>query len=177
MCLCPMNLSEKGSAKLIKRFAEKLALGEVCGLGTATIPKSPKSFADMASLCHLFNELELFMWLQKKFPPGNIMENQLAHSRRDETIRYIGQGLAHSDKLQLKHCYVKQAFFYREIWERERQFNKGSSNDPNHRRRPSVQRTMRRPRVQQRGNGDANSTKGEGFSGVDDDDFDEDEWH
>lgn len=113
-----MNLREKGSVKLMKRFATKLAAGEVCGLNPASIPKSPKNFSDLANLCHLFNELELFMWLQKKFPPGNIMESQLAQSRRDETVRLISQGLTNSDKLALKHCYIQQAEYYRDLWER-----------------------------------------------------------
>lgn len=44
MCLCPMNVDNKGSVALMKRFAAKLAAGEVCGLNQATVPKSPKSF-------------------------------------------------------------------------------------------------------------------------------------
>jgi Mitochondrial degradasome RNA helicase subunit C terminal len=141
MCLCPMNLSEKGSVKLMKRFAEKLASGEVCGLSTATIPKSPKNFFDLASLCHLFNELELFMWLQKKFPPGNIMEQQLAHSRREETVHHISQGLANSDKLQLKHCYVQQAQYYRQVWERNN--HTANHNNSHFQHRPQRKRTTR----------------------------------
>jgi Mitochondrial degradasome RNA helicase subunit C terminal len=145
MCLCPMNLSEKGSVKLMKRFAEKLASGEVCGLSTATIPKSPKNFFDLASLCHLFNELELFMWLQKKFPPGNIMEQQLAHSRREETVYHISQGLANSDKLQLKHCYVQQAQYYRQIWDRNNHSANKNSNKNYQHRQHGKRTTRHRP--------------------------------
>lgn len=192
MCLCPMNLSEKGSVKLMKRFAEKLALGEVCGLGsTASMPKSPKSFTDLANLCHLFNELELFMWLQKKFPPGNIMELQLAHSRRDEAIQCIGQGLANSDKLQLKHCYVKQAQYYRQIWEQRHQYANNKNNRNNSSRRAggrgstsSSSTNTRRRRVHQPTNHNSsnnNSTNTTttipGAEKSVEDDIDDDEWY
>lgn len=46
------------------------------------------------------------------------MEQHTAHSRREETIRMIGQGLAKSDKLTLKHCYAKRDKDLRQEWER-----------------------------------------------------------
>jgi hypothetical protein len=75
------------------------------------------------------------MWLQKKFPPGNLMELQLTHSRREETGYLIGQGLANSDKLTLKHCYIEHAEFYRQTLER----NTGRQPSSRRRRKEAVE--------------------------------------
>lgn len=79
---------------VLKRFAAKLSTGQVSGLTRSMVPKTPKSFDDLARLCGIFNELELFMWLQKKFPPGNMMEQQTAQTLKEQAIKLISQGLA-----------------------------------------------------------------------------------
>ena len=62
----------------LKRFASKLAAGEVSGLKRSSFPRRPKSFEDLSLLCSIFSQLDVFLWLQKKFPPGNVMEEQTA---------------------------------------------------------------------------------------------------
>jgi Mitochondrial degradasome RNA helicase subunit C terminal/Suv3 C-terminal domain 1 len=94
LCQCPVSTKHAGSMGVLKRFAAKLAAGQVAGLTHNMIPKGPKSFEDLAHLCGIFNELELFLWLQKKFPPGNMMEQHTAQALKEQTITMITQGLA-----------------------------------------------------------------------------------
>jgi hypothetical protein len=92
--MCPVIINSDKSMGVLKRFAAKLATGEVSGLTHSMIPRPPRSFADLSRLCGIYNELELFLWLQKKFPPGNIMEQQAALTRKELAIQFIGEGLA-----------------------------------------------------------------------------------
>ena len=78
---------------IVRRFAAKKAAGQSSGLTKNMIPKPPKTFNDLAKLCLVFSELELFLWLQRKFPPGNMIEQQAAHSMRELAIKYISDGL------------------------------------------------------------------------------------
>lgn len=78
---------------IVRRFAAKRATGQSSGLTKNMIPKPPKTFGDLARLCLIFNELELFLWLQRKFPPGNMIEQQAANSMRERAIVYISDGL------------------------------------------------------------------------------------
>jgi hypothetical protein len=78
---------------IVRRFASKKALGQSSGLTNNMIPKPPKTFTDLARLCLIFGELELFLWLQRKFPPGNMIEQQAANAMRDRAIQYISDGL------------------------------------------------------------------------------------
>jgi len=80
--------------QVMKQFASKQAAGKVAGLSGNMLPRKPKTLEDLSNLCHLFNSLELFLWLQAKFPPGNMMEHHTALARRDQAIEMIGQGLA-----------------------------------------------------------------------------------
>ena len=80
--------------QVMTQFARKIAAGEVAGLGRQLIPRKPESLDDLTNLCHLFNSLELFLWLQNKFPPANVMEQHTAMSRRDTCVELIGKGLA-----------------------------------------------------------------------------------
>jgi len=93
-CLCPANPKNNRSMQVMKQFARKLADKEIAGLSNQMTPKKPMSLDDLTNLCHLFNSLELFLWLQNKFPPGNIMEQHTAMTRREKTVELIGQGLA-----------------------------------------------------------------------------------
>lgn len=79
--------------QVMQQFARKQAAGEVAGIGHNLIPRQPRSLEDLSHLCHLFNSLELFLWLQKKFPPGNMIEQHTALARRDLSVELIGQGL------------------------------------------------------------------------------------
>ena len=80
--------------QVMKQFARKIAAGEVAGLGRQLIPRKPVSLDDLTHLCHLFSSLELFLWLQNKFPPANVMEKHTAMARRDTCVELIGKGLA-----------------------------------------------------------------------------------
>jgi Mitochondrial degradasome RNA helicase subunit C terminal len=78
---------------VLRRFAAKKAVGQSSGLTKNMIPKPPKTFNDLAKLCLIFSELELFLWLQRRFPPGNMIEQQAANSLRERAIEYISDGL------------------------------------------------------------------------------------
>ena len=79
---------------VVKRFAAKKASGQHSGLTKNMIPKAAKTFEDLARLCSIFSELELFLWLQRKFPPGNMMEQQAANVLRERAIQLISTGLS-----------------------------------------------------------------------------------
>jgi hypothetical protein len=81
------------------------------------IPRRPSSFEDLSRLCGIFNDLELFLWLQKKFPPANMMEMQAALARKEHTIKFISESLVLTDKLKLNHCYVMRDQRLREQWQ------------------------------------------------------------
>lgn len=84
---------------IVRRFAAKKATGQSSGLTKNMIPKPPKTFRDLARLCLIFGELELFLWLQRKFPPGNMIEQQAAFAMRERAIQYISDGLNNVRKL------------------------------------------------------------------------------
>jgi ATP-dependent RNA helicase SUPV3L1/SUV3 len=117
LCMCPVVINSEKSMDVLKRFAEKLARGEVSGLTRSMIPRRPSSFEDLSRLCGTFNDLELFLWLQKKFPPANMMEMQAALARKDHTIKFISESLVLTDKLKLNHCYVFRDQRLREQWQ------------------------------------------------------------
>jgi ATP-dependent RNA helicase SUPV3L1/SUV3 len=108
LCMCPVIINSEKSLDVLKRFAEKLARGEVSGLTRSMAPRRPSSFDELSRLCGIFNELELFLWLQKKFPPGNMMEMQAALARKEHTINFISESLAMTDKLKLSKSLNQQ---------------------------------------------------------------------
>jgi hypothetical protein len=100
--MCPVTVNSKESIEVLMRFATKLASEEVSGLTRSMMPRRPSSFDDLSRLCRVFSELELFLWLQKKFPPGNIMEEQAAITRKEDAIQLIRQALAEASH----HAYI-----------------------------------------------------------------------
>lgn len=120
LCMCPISMDSKGSMEMLKRFSAKLAAGEVSGLKHRALPRKPKSFEDLSRLCSIFSELDVFLWLQKKFPPGNVMEEQTALARKEEAIKLINRSLKRTDKLKLVHCYVQRDLRLREEWHDQR---------------------------------------------------------
>jgi hypothetical protein len=120
LCMCPISMDSKGSMEMLKRFSTKLAAGEVSGLKHRALPRKPKSFEDLSRLCSIFSELDVFLWLQKKFPPGNVMEEQTALARKEEAIKLINRSLKRTDKLKLVHCYVQRDLRLREEWHDQR---------------------------------------------------------
>ena len=116
--LCMSPTSKEGVFQL-QSFARKLSRGEVCGLSSRSVPKPAKSFNDLSYLCNIYGDVELFLWLQQKFPPSNAVEQQAAMARKETTLQFINEALANTDKLELKHDYVRTALRYRAIWESE----------------------------------------------------------
>jgi len=57
------------------------------------IPKKPRSFDELSQLCNTYGDLELFLWLQRKFPPGNLMETHTATVLKEDAIRLIAETL------------------------------------------------------------------------------------
>jgi ATP-dependent RNA helicase SUPV3L1/SUV3 len=114
LCMSPVVGTSKSSMEVLKRFAVKLASGEVPGLSQRLRPMRPKSFDDLSNLCSIYSDLELFLWLQNKFPPVNMMEQQAVLSRKERTIAMIGEGLHTSDKLKLEHSYVNRDLMLRD---------------------------------------------------------------
>lgn len=91
---------------------------QVSGLTNRMIPSPPRTFEDLARLCGIFSDLDLFLWLQNKFPPGNYIEQQNALALKETAIRMIGEALEKTGKLRLKHCYVTRDKEVRSIWKK-----------------------------------------------------------
>jgi len=127
MCLSPITES---SLNLLENFAMKVSQGEVCGLPSRPVPKKAKTFGDLTHLCNIYADVDLFMWLQYKFPPSNQVEVAAALARREQTMEYINVALSSTDKLELNHCYLKAANRHRISWDTSRE-NQGSSSRTN----------------------------------------------
>ena len=109
------------SRDVIVKYGQKMAAGEVPGLTRSSPLKRAKTFNDLASLCSVYSEVELFLWLQNKFPPINLMEQQTALAKRDLTSDLISQALADAEKLRLDHCHIDRDKKMRKTWEEEQQ--------------------------------------------------------
>jgi ATP-dependent RNA helicase SUPV3L1/SUV3 len=108
LCMCPVSTRNGKSMDLLKRFAAKLSVGEVSGLSNKTIPRKARTFDDLALICNIFSEVDLFLWLQNKFPPGNYIEQQNAMALKERAIELIGEALQDTSKIRLTHCYIKR---------------------------------------------------------------------
>lgn len=91
--------------------------------------KRPKTFHDLALLCSIYSEVELFIWLQNKFPPINLMEQQAAMAKRDMASDFISQGLDNAERLRLDHCHIDRDKKLRTTWTREQEKN-DEEDDP-----------------------------------------------
>lgn len=118
LCMCPLSTKNKKSMEMLTRFAAKFAAGEISGLTNKMLPRKAKSFEDLAELCGLFSNLDLFLWLQNKFPPGNVIEQQNALALKETVTSMIGEALQQTSKLRLKHCYVTRDAKVRREWKR-----------------------------------------------------------
>jgi ATP-dependent RNA helicase SUPV3L1/SUV3 len=123
MCLSPTT---DNSLKLLESFATKVSQGEVFGLPSRPVPKKAKSFDDLSHLCNIYADVDLFMWLQYKFPPGNAVELATALARKEQTMEYINAALSITEQLKLNHCYLKMSNQHRSAWEME---NGGPDNN------------------------------------------------
>ena len=116
MCLSPTT---ENSLLLLVNFAKKLSEKKVFGLPMRSVPKNAKSFDDLSSLCELYSDSDLFLWLQYKFPPTNAVEHQAALARKEKALAFINSALANTEELKLNHCYIKHATRNRTAWETE----------------------------------------------------------
>lgn len=82
------------------------------------IPRKPKTMEDLARLCGIFSDVDLFLWLQNKFPPANYIEQRTALELKESAVRMIGESLQDTAKLRLNHCYIKRDKSVRKEWER-----------------------------------------------------------
>lgn len=121
LCMAPISLNTSSSIAVVLRFAEKLASGEAPGLKQNMRPNKPKSFDDLATLCSLYHEIELFLWLQNKFPPCNMVEQQAALLIKERTTEMINECLTNTEKLELNHCYHSRDRRLRQIWAAKQQ--------------------------------------------------------
>jgi ATP-dependent RNA helicase SUPV3L1/SUV3 len=80
--LAPISTSNPRAKEVLTRYAMKLSEGAVPGLTRGSPMKPARSFFDLAALCGHYSDTDLFLWLQNKFPPVNLMEQQAAMSRR-----------------------------------------------------------------------------------------------
>lgn len=116
LCMCPVSTQNGKSMDVLKRFAAKLSAGEGSGLPNRMILRQPKTFEDLAQLCGMFSDLDLFLWLQNKFPPGNYIEKQNAAALKENAIRMIGEALERTGTLKLRHCYLARDQQVRATW-------------------------------------------------------------
>lgn len=115
-CMAPVATNNPKGKDVIVSYAQKLAAGEVAGLTRGGIMKRAESFIELANLCGIYSEVELFIWLQNKFPPINLMEQQAALARKENAASFINLGLQEAEKLKLDHCYIKRDANLRARW-------------------------------------------------------------
>lgn len=122
-CMAPVRTGHGSghTRDILVKFGEKLAAGEVPGLKRGSLLKRAKTFHDMGKLCTIFSDVDLFIWLQNKFPPVNLMEQQAALAKKEAAAELITLGLAEAEKLKLDHCYVQRDVSLRRLWETKQQ--------------------------------------------------------
>jgi hypothetical protein len=74
-------------------------------LSRGVYPRRAGSFQELDKLCSIYNQLELFLWLNFRLV-DSIIERQTAESLTLRTTEYITEALMRSEELQLNHCYV-----------------------------------------------------------------------
>lgn len=124
LCMAPVSTGDgkdKMTREIMVKFGEKVAAGEVPGLMRGAPLKPAKTFNDMGKLCMQFSDVELFIWLQNKFPPINLMEQQAALAKKETAAELIQLGLQGAEKLRLDHCYVTRDVKLRRTWEEKQQ--------------------------------------------------------
>lgn len=91
MCLGP---TADNSLKHLESFATKISHGEAFGLPLRPVPNKAKSFDDQSYVCNIYADVDLFMWLQYKFPPGNAVELAVVLARKERTMEFINAALS-----------------------------------------------------------------------------------
>lgn len=117
LCMSPVKESCARSKAVLLRYVEKYSKGKVPGIHRSMRPKEPTSFNNLAELCSVYHELDLFLWLQSKLPSNNALEEVRAQAMKEETIEKINRGLARADRLSLdRYDYLSRDNNLRTIW-------------------------------------------------------------
>jgi len=116
LTMAPISTQNPKAKDVLVKYGEKIAAGEVPGITRSTPLKRAKTFHDLATLCLIYSEVELFIWLQNKFPPINLMEQQAALAKREMAFNYITLALEEAERLQLKHCHIDRDKKLRKVW-------------------------------------------------------------
>ena len=73
MCLSPF--SSRASIDIVESFAQKYANGEIPDLpDDHRVPEMAKSFDDLGELCSIYSDSDLFLWLQMRFLPEDLVK-------------------------------------------------------------------------------------------------------
>ena len=104
------------------RYVETYSNGKVPGVQNSMRPRSAKSFNQLADLCSIHHQLELFLWLQGKLP-SNAVEVVRAAAMKERTIELINSGLMDAEKLSLDHDYISKDVRVKKVWASERKDN------------------------------------------------------
>ncbi|KAL7519253.1 hypothetical protein ACHAWX_004038 [Stephanocyclus meneghinianus] len=122
LCMSPVKESCARSKAVLLRYVEKYSKGKVPGIHRSMRPKEPTSFNNLAELCSVYHELDLFLWLQSKLPSNNAVEEVRAQAMKEETIEKINRGLARADRLSLdRYDYLSRDNNLRSIWSKAMQ--------------------------------------------------------
>lgn len=117
LCMSPVKESCARSKAVLLRYVEKYSTGKVPGIHRSMRPQEPSSFHNLAELCSVYHELDLFLWLQSKLPSNNAVEEVRAQAMKEDAIEKINTGLARADRLSLdKYDYLSRDNNLRRLW-------------------------------------------------------------
>jgi len=118
LCMSPVNEKCVKSRNMFLRYVETYMSGKVPGLHSSMRPRPAKSLGNLAELCTMHGQLELFLWLQTKLP-SNVVEVIRAVTLKERTIEMINSGLYRSEHLSLNHDYIAKDLNVKKVWASE----------------------------------------------------------
>lgn len=125
LCMSPVKENCSRSKGVLMRYVEKHSAGKSPGIHRSMCPREAKTFHGLSELCSVYQELDLFLWLQTKLP-SNAVESARAQKLREDTMEMINKALINSDKLSLeKFDYVYKDNRWRKLWAQNRRESKG----------------------------------------------------
>lgn len=123
--MSPVKEACNRSRGVLMRYVEKHSVGKSPGIHRSMRPKEAKTFHGLSELCSIYQELDLFLWLQSKLP-SNAVEEARALKMKEETIEMINKALTEADKLSLeKYDYVNRDNSWRKMWAQNRRESNG----------------------------------------------------
>ena len=137
-CISPVSLGSQQSKKAHRRYAHSVANNVQYIPLSSHEPNPADSFDDLSNLCSIVNQVDLYFWVQRRFPnqvadtsdldqvdndddddnepsyQERMEEEQaLAMERREDAVNYINDALMETDSLSLKHNYHEQDYWIR----------------------------------------------------------------